>query len=698
LKSFSALPSSFLRVLALCLFVASVVRAAPESTPREVASPDVVQNVVNKVKPSLVRIQVVSSTPVGGRETKAESFGSGVIISPDGFVVTNHHVAGNARWISCTLSSREQVEAKLIGTDPLSDISVIKLDAEGAPYPTARWGNSDTLRVGDAVLAMGSPLALSQSVTAGIVSNTELVMPDTGEQFTLEGEDVGSIVRWIGHDAAIHPGNSGGPLVNLSGEIIGINEIELGLSGAIPGNLAREVASQLIEKGRVLRAYIGLELQPRLRQDTRTTGALVSGVLPASPAAFAGIKAGDLLIKAGDQPIDAKFSEQLPLINRLLAHLPIGEEVELQLEREGKPLTISVKPAQRDQATSRSLEIKGWGITGSDITPFMAREYALPAASGVLITGVQTGGPAGEAEPALQQYDIVAKVGDKPVKNLAQLNAISANIPATKDGTPTLVEVLRSGERILTVVAIHKAAAEDTSVEVAKPFFPASTQVVTPPLATALKLPAGTQGVRITQIFPNSAAVNAGLQIGDVLLKVDGAPIEATAAEDDDIFPAMIRQYKIGTLAKLLVLRRNEKGAWARMQKTIKLPQAPKSQRELQTYRDENFGMTLRSITYMDRIKGSAAPTESGVMITAVEEGSWAALAGLEAGHVIRSIDGVNVNTMEAARAKLKSLEATRPKWTTFFVSGGLHTGFVEIQTDWSLPTSPKANGVSSKS
>lgn len=684
--------SPALRVLALCLILVPAFARADSSSP----SSDTVQRIVEKVKPSLVRIQVVTSTPSGGRETKSESFGSGIIISSDGYVVTNHHVAGNARWISCTLSNKEQVDAKLIGTDPLADIAVIKLDPAGAPYPAATWGDSSILHVGDPVLAMGSPLALSQSVTAGIVSNTELVMPDVNSSFVLEGEDVGSIVRWIGHDAPIHPGNSGGPLVNLNGEIIGINEIELGLSGAIPGNLAREIATQLIEKGKVMRAYTGIELQPRLHQDTRASGVLVSGVLPASPAARAGIKDGDLILSVNGQSIDAKFSEQLPLVNLLMTRLPLNAPSALVVERDGKNVSLEVKPTLREQAEAQSQEIKGWGLTGSDITPYMAREYVLPGTDGVLVTGVVTGGPSGEAEPAIQQYDVILRVGDAKIKTLAQLQTSTQNIPNSKDGAPTLIELERSGERILTVVNVHKENAEDTSVEVAKPFFPASTQVVTPPLVTALKLPAGTQGVRITQIYPNSSATEARLQVGDVITKLDGAPIEASASEDEDVFPAMIRQYKINSSAELFVLRNNGK-SWTRVLSKIKLPQAPKSERELQTYRDDNFGLTIRSITYMDRIKGDAAAVETGVMITAVEEGSWAALAGLQEGHVIRSIDGTTINTMEAARAKLKSLEKTRPRWVTLFVSGGLHTGYVEIQTDWSLPPAPKVKEASLK-
>ena len=676
--------STAFRVLTLCLLLFSVAARAQSET----ASPDVVQKIVEQVKPSLVRIQVVTGEVTGGRETKTESFGSGVIISASGYVVTNHHVAGDARWISCTLSDRRQIEAKLIGTDALSDIAVIQLDPAFAPYPVVSWGDASTLRVGDPVLAMGSPLALSQSVTSGIISNTELVMPSVYSGFILDGEDVGSIVRWIGHDAAIHPGNSGGPLVNLRGEIVGINEIELGLSGAIPADLAREVATQLIAKGKVLRAYTGIELQPRLQQDTRTSGVLVSGVLAASPAAKAGVKAGDLILSVNDETLDAKFPEQLPAVNLTLTKLSREAPSKFQIERAGKEITVSFQPALRELASSPSREVKGWGLTGSDITPFMAREYSFPGTAGVLVTGVITGGPSGEAEPAIEELDIITKVGDKPIISLAQLRAISASVKPSEDGTPTLVAIVRDGQQILTVVPVHKQSTEDTSVEVATTFFPASTQVLTPTLAKALKLPASTQGVRLTQLYPNSAAQLAGLQIGDIVTKLDGMPIETEAEEDEDVFPAMIRQYQIGSTVELTVLRQSAGANWNKPQiKKLKLPQAPKGERELQTYRDEDFGITLRAITYMDRIRGAASPSEAGVMVTSVEEGSWAALAGLQPGHVIRSIDGQNVQSMEAARTKLKALVKQRPKRVTIFVSTGIHTAFIEVQTDWSLST-----------
>ncbi|MEO8071386.1 MAG: trypsin-like peptidase domain-containing protein, partial [Acidobacteriota bacterium] len=193
------------------------------------------------VYPSLVRISVVALQWNGGRELKLEASGSGTIVSADGFVVTNHHVAGRVQRIFDTLPSNEEVAAELVGTDPLSDLAVLKLKpSQPRTFPAARFGNSAALRRGDPVLAMGSPLALSQSVTRGIVSNTDMVMPQLfGNSFVLDGEDVGTLVKWIGHDAAIYPGNSGGPLVNMAGEIVGVNEISFGLSGAIPANIAK---------------------------------------------------------------------------------------------------------------------------------------------------------------------------------------------------------------------------------------------------------------------------------------------------------------------------------------------------------------------------------------------------------------------------------------------------------------------------
>lgn len=655
------------------------------ATPPEL-SQEVIQQIVTKVKPSLVRIHVVEAVPEEGREAKQESFGSGIIVSADGYVVTNHHVAGNARWLSCTLANKEEVDAKLIGTDPLSDIALIKLSpSKSGPYPFVSWGDSSKLQVGNPVLAMGSPLAFSQSVTAGIISNTELILPSGFGGMTLDGEDVGSIVRWIGHDAQILPGNSGGPLINLTGEIIGINEIKVGLSGAIPGNLARIVVQQLMTQGKVTRSYTGIDVQPRLRGDTTGPegGVLVGGILPGSPAAKAALQPGDLLLSVNDVPLAARYPEQVPLVNLELSRLPVGKPVTLKVMRKGAPMNIKLTPSLRDPAQVRSVEVKGWGLTTTDITPVMALEQRLPTTEGAIITSTLTGGPAADAQPALQEGDVILSVNGKKITNTKSLLEMTPRLTKNEDSeSPVVVEVRREGERLVTVVNVFKQSGEDTSIEVSKAWLPVRVQVLTPALTKALNLPASTKGVRVTQIFTEAdPAVTSKLKVGDVITKLDGLEIEATQPEETDVFYGMIRQYKIGTPAKIALFRDGKP-----MNATVTLPRAPKQERELSRHSDDNFGLTVRSVSYQDRAAKTALPGENGAVVVGTSRGGWASLAGLKAGDIIRAIGGVKVTDGEGASKMLKGLEQQRPRFVTFFVSRGVHTMYLEVQTDWSLP------------
>src|SRR5579859_2795584 len=251
-------------VAASCLVVSQMVaRASTIDVGSATNLHAAVEAAITRMRPALVRIRVVFTEYREGRELNTQAVGSGAIITKDGYIITNHHVAGHAARLICTLWNREEIEAELIGTDPLTDISVIKLKPEQPrEFVPATFGDSSKINVGDSVLAMGSPMALSQSATLGIISNGEMIMPRMFgplSRFRLDGEDVGSLVRWIGHDAAIYGGNSGGPLVNLNGQIIGINEIRFGLSGAIPGNLARTVSSELMDHGKVKRSWLGLD-------------------------------------------------------------------------------------------------------------------------------------------------------------------------------------------------------------------------------------------------------------------------------------------------------------------------------------------------------------------------------------------------------------------------------------------------------
>ena len=387
----------------------SAGQAAP--APSASSQPAAVDVALSKVAPSLVRIHVVSVEFQEGREIKREAAGSGTIISADGHVLTNHHVAGKTRAIICTLATREEIPAELVGTDPLSDIAILKLKPpKPRTFPVAHFGDSTKLKVGERVLALGSPLALSQSVTMGIVSNTEMIMPGMFWPFnrmTLDGEDVGSIVRWIGHDAPIFGGNSGGPLVNMSGEIVGVNEISLGLAGAIPADLAHEVADAIIRDGRVKRSWIGLEIQPLLQSSTDEKGALVGGTIEGSPAEKAGLASGDILLRMGTLPVNVRFAEEVPLFNQAVMRLPIGQPVQLTVRRNGAEKTMTVTTIERESVEAPVSEVPLAGITASNLTTWSAKELKRVNRQGVRVRGLRAGGPADEAKPALRQDDVI---------------------------------------------------------------------------------------------------------------------------------------------------------------------------------------------------------------------------------------------------------------------------------------------------
>ena len=242
----------------------------------------------DRVFPALVSIRVVTVRYGAGRVLKGQSVGSGTIISAEGHVLTNQHVVQGGRKFICTLSDKREVAARLVGEDPLTDLAVLELELgelEGSrDLPVARFGDSGALEIGDYVMAMGSPFSLSRSVSLGIVSNTERVFAggfgsNDFEAMELEqGQRTGLFTRWIQHDAVISPGNSGGPLVNLAGEIVGVNELGSStLSFAIPSRLAERVSAALIAEGEVRRSLIGLSFKPIQRTGLRH-GVLIDSV------------------------------------------------------------------------------------------------------------------------------------------------------------------------------------------------------------------------------------------------------------------------------------------------------------------------------------------------------------------------------------------------------------------------------------
>lgn len=633
------------------------------------------------VTPALVKIHVVTVEYAQGREIKYESSGSGVIITKEGHVITNHHVAGKARRLQCTLESKEIVEADLVGTDPLTDIAVIKIRApKDREFPFARFGASDSMRVGDRVFALGSPLALSQSVTVGIVSNLDLTMPTLYwpfDKMIIEGEDVGALVKWIGHDAAIFPGNSGGPLVNENGEVIGINEISMGISAAIPGELAKKVATALIEHGRVQRSWLGMEVQPLLRSMDREDGVLVSGTMPGSPADKAGLKAGDIIRSVAGHPVSVRFAEQLPEYNRTIIDLDVGAKVELEVSRNGKEKRFKVTPRAREYALSDETEFQRWGLVARDMTLLLSQEMKRETRDGVLISSVRPGGPAGNARPSLQSDDILVSINGAPVRNVSELLAITDSIlPEENEQVEVLVGFERGPEEFVTVVEIGTDGAGATGFEIRKAWLPVSMQVLTEDIARALGIP-GRSGMRITHVFPGPAK-KAGLETGDVIVSLDGEPLETSVAEDIEVLPALIRRYQIGATIELGILREGKE-----LQKKVTLPATPKSHREMEKYRDRNFEFTAREIGFMDLVKERWEKDQRGVLIEAVDQGGWAALGRLAVGDLLLAVNGTPIKSVAQLETIMTSIADKKMSYVVFQVKRGIHTLFVELEADW---------------
>lgn len=645
-----------------------------------------VDKAVAKVYPALVQIHVVTVEYMEGRELKFEAAGSGAIISKEGYVVTNHHVAGKAKLIHVIMSNKEEIPARLVGTDALADISILQIDLTKRKngkedLPVAEFGESEKLRVGDRVLAMGCPVALSQSVTMGIVSNLGFTIPKMfGIGFRLDGEEVGSVVRWIGFDAQIFPGNSGGPLVDLEGKIVGINEIGIGLGGAIPGSLAKEVAEKIIANGHVPRSFLGIKVQPLLQGQTQQSGALVGGVMEGSPAEAAGVRAGDTILKYDGKEVNVRFDVEVPDFNHLVMSTPIGKKVKIEIMRAGSPLEIEVVTIARDKARGDEKEFKAWGVTARQLTDLSAKELKRPDKKGAYIWTTRPGGPADEAKPSVQQGDVIVAVGGKNVESLEQFEQITeAIVKGQKEPVPTLVAIERKGERLITIVKLGIKEEGEKPAQMEKAWLPAAYQVLSTDLAESLGLK-GQTGVRITQVYPKSTAAEGGLQTGDIVTHLDGQKIEASQPEDVEVFAQMIRQYKIGGEAELTVLRgpKNEKTTVK-----VKMTARPKEEGRMKHYHDHLFDFEARDIGYMDRIKQQWDEKQTGALVTSVQPGGWAALAQLNNDDVILAVDGTEIKDAGALEAKMKAISDAKPRHVNFFVKRGIMTQFVEMEPAW---------------
>jgi serine protease Do len=432
------------------------------------AAPASFADLVEKLSPSVVNISTTQTVKQGGgssgnipfrffgndeffqrffgempeRDIKQKSLGSGFIISPDGYIFTNHHVVAKADRIKVKLASGNEYDAEIKGKDANTDLALIKINA-GENLPAINLGDSDKLRVGDWVFAIGNPFGLEHTVTAGIVS--------------AKGRAIGSgpYDNFIQTDASINPGNSGGPLFNLNGEVVGINTAIVaqaqGIGFSVPVNIAKSILNDLKTKGSVTRGWLGVSIQditPDISANLKLKdrkGALVGQVFEGDPADKAGIKTGDIIVAIDNRPVQDTHE-----LLRVVASLPVGKKVDVKVFRDGVEkslaLVVAERKEKRDIARSGGT-IDQLGMTVQEITPEIARHFGLSKSGGVIITDVKQGSPADEG--GVKSQDIILQI------NRIKINSIkdfTGEIERTgKDETLMLLIKREDSSMFLTI-------------------------------------------------------------------------------------------------------------------------------------------------------------------------------------------------------------------------------------------------------
>ncbi len=386
------------------------------------------------------------------RKWKEKSLGSGVIVSADGYIITNNHVVDKSDEIKVTLIDRRTFKGAIVGADPKTDVAILKIDADNLLPLT--WGDSDKLQVGEFVLAIGSPYGLNNTVTMGIISAVGRANVGIADY-----ED------FIQTDAAINPGNSGGPLVNIRGELIGINTAIFSRTGgyqgigfAVPSNMVRLIMDQLIQQGKVTRGWVGVtiqELTPELASEfglKRSNGALVSDVAKDSPAAKAGVLRGDIILE-----FNGKEVKDVSSLRNMVAQSKSGTEISMKILRSGKEFTVKIiikeLPREVAEVTTEQIPREAEstilaGLTVMDLSKEIIRQLGFNKGErGVVVVRVEPGSPADEAE--IKKGDIIKEIDKREIGNLNDYTRISSNI---KRNSSVLLFINRSGKKFYVIL------------------------------------------------------------------------------------------------------------------------------------------------------------------------------------------------------------------------------------------------------
>jgi len=403
----------------------------------------IVADAKSKVFPAVIYIRCIRDTHESGKKRSQAISGSGVIISEEGDALTNWHVVDKAREVRCLLSDGRAYYAKIVGSDKDTDLALLHLETKPTDsLPFATMGDSGHLQEGDFVMAMGAPWGMNRSVTIGIVSCTKRYLPESSEYSD-----------WIQTDASISPGNSGGPLVDTRGEIVGLNTRATMTGGdlgfTVPVETMRIIIPQLREHGEVRWSWSGLQLQA-LRDFDRniyfdaTEGVIVGGTDPDSPARKAGVKLKDRIIAVNGEPITALTVEDLPMVRRRLGLMPKNEAMELTIVRGGEQLAIDVTPREKGKVEGEELDCPRWDFTVKAINQFDNPDLYFHRKTGVFIFGVKYPGNASGA--GLSEKDILLKIGDESIETLDDVRRVHQALIENVDAQhKVIVTVLRNG-------------------------------------------------------------------------------------------------------------------------------------------------------------------------------------------------------------------------------------------------------------
>ncbi len=357
------------------------------------------------------------------REFKQKSLGSGFILDKEGYIVTNHHVIKDAEEIQVKLNDGREYDAQIKGADPSTDLALIRIKADGE-LPSLKLGDSDSLQIGQWIIAIGNPFGLEHTVTAGIVSAKGRVI------------GAGPYDDFIQTDASINPGNSGGPLINMAGEVVGINTAIVasgeGIGFAIPVSIAKDVIGQLKKTGEVTRGWVGVAIQDLDRELKEyygvDHGVLVTQVFEGDPADKAGIEPHDVILSVNGQPVDSARE-----LSKAVADLQVGEKANIKINRKGDMQTVEVEIAKRDEDRTASMQGEGGtessdalGIEVNDITENMAQRFNLPNRNGVIIVNVAPDSKAKEA--GLRKGDIIREINHQPINSAADYEAALSRV------------------------------------------------------------------------------------------------------------------------------------------------------------------------------------------------------------------------------------------------------------------------------